>query len=484
MKGGIVGAVVGIAIAIVGAYVYNLSQDKGFNKNVTEKGNTGVGDSAGNGQTTQPSNPQSHKGSNKNITEKGNTGVGDSAGNGQTTQPSNPQSHKGSNKNVTEKGNTGVGNSAGNGQTTPPTPSSMEPIVKKTIKPQAVDRVFPKVMKGNFAMVGRGEDAKWGIGRAANFQYNIFILAESEIISKEAREDGIIRVVEKRTFNKVQDSVVVSDVDLKLAIDTLPVGTFSKMIDGVAVGYTSLTGDAVTGATVVAGKNYLVEKLRSIDGLSARKLLGFIGFQPTPDIDAALNKLARSQFTKALGVVRSISGKSYVISYYQEKNGQPLLVTFKNADGSEVTDDEEKMILKRVNAFIDYNVVPDEDCRPGDTWTIAAEDMQEVFDPFVDGTYTGNIKANRKSNAENGDWTVEMSPSSINVIADNGSTTGSLQLNRGRALVNPEKLSVNEMFVAGKAKIAKTSRHHLLFTARIDGLCDFQGRVVTTPKEK
>lgn len=374
--------------------------------------------------------------------------------------------------------------------TTPPAtnpPVAVPPpleVKKKPIKPQAVDRVFPKIMKGNFAMVGRGEDAKWGIGKVANFQYNIFILAESEIISKEALKNGTIKVEEIRTFNKVQDSIVVSNVDFKLAIDTLPIDTFSKMIDGVAVGYTSFTGDAAGGAAIVEGKRYLEEKLRSIDGTSVRQLLGIVGFQPTPDIEAMLNRMASAQFTKALGVVRSISGKSYKITYYQEKNGQPLMVTFKHADGSEITEEEERMILKRINAFIDYNVVPDGECRPGDSWSIAAEDMQEVFDPFVDGTYTGNIKAIRKSNAENGDWSIAMSPSSINVVADNGATTGSLQLNRGYAFVNPEKLCVNEMFVEGKAKLAKTSRHHLLFTARIDGLCDFQGRIVTTSKGK
>ena len=438
MKSGIIGAVVGIAITVACVLVYTSAKKP----QVDPK---------------QPKPPVAVT----NATNQGTVSSANANNNGENKTVSTPATN------------------------TPPEEKNvpMVPVKKKTIKPQAVDRVFPKVMKGNFAMVGRGEDAKWGIGRAANFQYNIFILAESEIISKKAMKNGTIKVVEKRTFNKVQDSLVVSDVDFKLAIDTLPVDTFSKMIDGVAVGYTSLTGDAATGAMVVAGKNYLVEKLRSANGLSARKLLGMVGFKPTPDVEQALNNLATSHFTKALGVVRAISGKSYIITYYQEKNGQPLMVTFKNADGSEVTDDEEKMILKRVNAFIDYNVVPDGNCRPGDSWTIAAEDMQEVFDPFVDGTYTGNVKATRRSNAENGDWTVEMSPSAVNVIADNGTTAGSLQLNRGKALVNPEKLSVNEMFVAGKANLKKTSRHHLLFTARIDGLCDFQGRIVTTPKE-
>lgn len=364
-----------------------------------------------------------------------------------------------------------------------PKSAPMAPVKKKTIKPVAVNRVFPKIVKGNFAMIGHGEDAKWGIGRAANFQYSVFVIAESQILSKKALPNGTIKVEEIRTFNKVQDSLVVSEVDFKLALDTLPIDTFSKMIDVVAIGWTSLTGDAATGAAVITTKKYFEQKLRSVDGIGVRKLLGMIGFQPTPDVEAMLNKLAGNEITRALGGIRHISGKSYRVTYYQEKTGQPLMVTFKNKDGSDVTDEEEKMVLRRINAFIDYSVVPNTECRPGDTWTIAAEDMQEVFDPFVEGKYSGDIKATRKSDATNGDWRVEMAPSTIRVIADNGTTTGTLQLKQGKAVVNPEKISINEMFVAGKANLIKLSKHHWLFTARIDGLCDFQGRVVTETKE-
>ena len=364
------------------------------------------------------------------------------------------------------------------------TSGPMKPIGKKPIKPAALDRVFPKIMKGNFAMTGHGEDAKWGIGRAANFQHTLFVLAESEILSKKTLSGGTIKVEEIRTFHKVQDSLVVSDVDFKLALNTLPIETFSKMIDYAVDAWEVTTGDVPTGVMVKGAKNYFEKQLRAVDGISVRKLLGMGGLQPTPEVEATLNQIAASRLTRALGGTRRISGKSYRVTYFQEKSGQPLMITFKNRDGSDVTDDEEKMILRRVNAFIDYNVVPNTECRPGDSWTVAAEDMQEVFDPFVEGRYSGDIKATRKSNAGNGDWRIELAPSTIRVIADNGTTTGTLQLKQGRAAVNPGKVTINEMFVDGNANLSKLSRHHWLFTARIDGLCDFQGRVVTESKEQ
>ena len=48
---------------------------------------------------------------------------------------------------------------------------------------------------------------------------------------------------------------------------------------------------------------------------------------------------------------------------------------------------------------------------------------------------------------------------------------------------DPKLLIVNDLFVEGKANLQKLSRHHWLFTARISGECDFQGRVVTVKKK-
>lgn len=372
------------------------------------------------------------------------------------------------------------GGGTGGGQTEISKP--MPPVKKDPVPVSAVDRVVSRTMKGEFGLTGRGEDAKWGIARTANFKYTVIVVADSEILNKEVLPGGEIKVTEVRTFNKVQDSIVVSDVDMKLSLDTLPIKVFSQAIDAAVTIWTSMTGDAAGGATVLCTKNYVMEKLKSVDGTSVRALLGAAGLKPAPELEAAVNQIANAHVLKALGGVRAISGKSYKIIYYQKATGQPLYVKFTYKDGKEVTDEEEQMVLKRVNAFIDYNMVPNTDCMPGDNWTIQARDMQEVFDPYVEGTYSGSVRAMRKANTQNGDWMIELSPSVIDVVNDDGNTTGHMNLERGYAAVNPKLVSINDLFVEGKAKLEKLSKHHWLFTSRISGECNFQGKVVTTHK--
>ncbi len=375
------------------------------------------------------------------------------------------------------------GGSGGNGDSRGKNDVKSMPVIQRDPVPvSAVDRVVPRSMKGEFGLVGCGEDAKWGVARIANFKYTVIVVADSKILKKEVLPGGEIKVTEIRTFNKVQDGIVVSDVDMKLALDTLPIKVFSQAIDAAVTLWTSMTGDAAGGATVLASKNFVMEKLRNIDGIGVRALLGAAGLKPAPEMEAAINQIANAHVLKALGGVRAISGKSYKITYYQKATGQPLYVKFTYKDGTEVTNKEEQMVLKRVNAFIDYNMVPNTDCMPGDNWTIQARDMQEVFDPYVEGAYSGSVRAMRKANSQNGDWVIELSPSVIDVVNDNGNTTGHMNLERGYAAIDPKLVSINDLFVEGKAKLEKLSKHHWLFQSRISGECNFQGKVVTTHK--
>ena len=360
----------------------------------------------------------------------------------------------------------------------------LPPIKKKPVPASAVDRVIPRILKAEFAMTGKGRDAKWGIGKLANFQYTVCVEAKSEILSKETLPTGKIEVHEKRTFIRVYDSIVASDVDFILALDTLPMNEFSKAIDATGVLVSSWSGNPAAGAVIIASKNNLYRRLEKADGKGLRALLGWFGVQPKADVEAKLNELAGNQLTKAIGMMRTISEKSYLINYLQEESGQPMMVDFKNSDGSEITDEEEQMVLKRVNAFIDYHLVPDKECSPGDNWTVYAEDMQELFDPFVDGKYTGKISVVRKSNAENGDWVIDMQPGTVNIIGEGGTSAGSLRIENGSAKIDPKNVSLNDIFVKGTGKMQKLTRHHLLFTAKIDGWCKFHGRAVTVPLEE
>lgn len=360
----------------------------------------------------------------------------------------------------------------------------MEELVKDSVPASAVDRVKSRVMRGEFQLTGHGEDAKWGVTKTATFLCTGIVIADSEIVSKEALPDGKIRITEIRTFKTVQDSIVVSDVDIKLAMfDTLPLKSFSSMVDAAAIVWASMTGDAGSSAAVLTGKNYVENKLRDIDGTGIKSLLGATGLEAPEAVRNTFDKIAGAAFRKALGGIRPISGKSYKITYYQEASGKPLYVKITYSNGEEVTDEEEQMVLKRVNAFIDYDVLPDLDCEPGDTWTVETRNIQELFDPFAEGSCSGAIAVERRVNTPDGDWDLQLKPSVINVINAGNNTTGYYNLHRGYARINPEEATVSELFGTGTARMQKISKRHWLFTARINGECEFQGKLVSSRKE-
>ena len=109
------------------------------------------------------------------------------------------------------------------------TPS--EPIKKASVPTSAVDRVASRKIKGEFGITGKGEDAKWGVSKTANFKYTVIVSADSKILSKKVINGEAIKITEIRKFDKIQDSLIVSNVDFQLAMDTLPLETFSSAID-------------------------------------------------------------------------------------------------------------------------------------------------------------------------------------------------------------------------------------------------------------
>ena len=81
--------------------------------------------------------------------------------------------------------------------------SPMETLIKDSVPASAVERVNSRIMRGEFQLTGRGEDAKWGVTKTATFICTGIVVADSEIISKEALPDGKIKITEIRTFETV-----------------------------------------------------------------------------------------------------------------------------------------------------------------------------------------------------------------------------------------------------------------------------------------
>lgn len=354
--------------------------------------------------------------------------------------------------------------------------------VKRSSMPQETLERLPEVQssrtnKGRFIISGRGEDANWGFSKEANFRYTADVVADSKILEKKSLPGGGIKVVERRTFRDVRDSIIVSEADLKLSLKTVNIKLISKAIDLACATWGVATGDATLSAGVKVTKDLAERKLKEVDGKGIRSLLGVVGLDIGEKWEKKINEIASRYTTKALGNIRRISGKSYLVTYYQAKNSDPMYATFKNEDGSEITDEEEQLILRRVNAFMDYCLVPDKKCRPGDTWKVQSEDFQELFDPFVDGDYTGTLTLKREENNEDGSWVISVKPAEVRVISSNGKTTGELNVKSGCAEVNPKTVMLESMFVNGDANLMKKSKHHWLFTAHLGGDCEFEGQL-------
>ena len=341
-------------------------------------------------------------------------------------------------------------------------------------------RLHNKIVKGTIEITGRGSNAKRGYAHEANFKYALFVVFKSEIKEKR-EEDGKLVVEEIRTFETVSDNLVISDAKLKLAVyETLPVKTFVTIVDTACavVGVFGAPGSKAVAATVAASTHIADTMLKSIDGAQLSDLWGISPDIGEKELLESIKNVGGD--TRAISCIRALSGKSYKITYYLNKEKAPMMMTMTYADGKPVENEEEKMVLQRANIFMDYHIMPDKNAK---SWDVNANDMQELFDPFVDGSYRGSVKVTRGAD-QDGCWNLAMSPSNIAISSEDGQSIGSLTLDEGIALVNPDNYHIKEMRGRGRLNVRKKSKHHLMCTMTISGECEFRGRLVMTDLPK
>ena len=375
---------------------------------------------------------------------------------------------------------------------TPPEPPLPPPdpgtVKMKPIKGDRVERVVSRNSDAVFKMTGKGSDANWGFRKSVNFQYVVAFKSESKVLSNTVnKETGEIKVEEMRTFTSFIDKVDVSDVDIKLDLDSLGFGKIKQVVTLLAAAADALIPHKTGGKAkpLVEGG---VQVIQGLDGTSIRKgaeeLAQLHGIAIPPVVDEYLNGLASKKLREVLRAKRSIEGKSYKFTYWQRSTGVPLYVKFTYADGSEVTDEEERMVLRRANAFIDSAITPSEiDTSVGAKWVVDVREFQEMFDPFADGEYMGDVMVERRDNDDEGNWLIGFQPATLRTVGDDGTETGRIQLERGSVHLDPNTRAVLNVVGSGTAVAKRTSKHHLLFTARIEGACRFEGRLVSEPKE-
>ena len=337
-------------------------------------------------------------------------------------------------------------------------------------------------LKGLVEITGRAVHAEKGHEVSANFYYVTQIDYESLVKSRAVTPGGEIKVVETRRYTQCNDRITLSHCDMKLALcETLPIDQVEPYVSAVATLVSSSLGFGGTGGAVV---KTCVKVLHTIDGISFKDTMsaisGFFGRQAPSKTEDWVESLVKEnvdcKYAEVKKAVQEVSGKTYVVTYYQDSQGKPMRVKFEREDKSPLTENE-CHILRKMNVFLSCNVIPSTDIKEGDSWRVNVGDLRGVVSTFSGGNNVkGELTAVRRED-KNGLWNIELQGGRVAVLnEDTGMEDGTFEINGGKALATPGNgnLRVFEMAGSGKLRVRKTKSLFSLFdfVKRTEGDCD------------
>lgn len=348
-----------------------------------------------------------------------------------------------------------------------------------SVTPEDVERLPDNTqhLKGLVEITGRAVHAEKGHEVSANFYYVTQIDYESLVDSRAVTPGGEIKVVEKRRYTQCNDRITLSNYDMKLALDeTLPIDQVEPYVTAVAT-----LGFGAAGGAVV---KTCVKVLHTIDGISFKDTMsaisGFFGRQAPSKTEDWVESLVKEnvdcKYAEVKKAVQEVSGKTYVVTYYQDSQGKPMRVKFEREDKSPLTENE-CHILRKMNVFLSCNVIPSTDIKEGDSWRVNVGDLRGVVSTFSGGNNVkGELTAVRRED-KNGLWNIELQGGRVAVLnEDTGMEDGTFEINGGKALATPDNgnFRVFEMAGSGKLRVRKTKSLFSLFdfVKRTEGDCD------------
>lgn len=379
-------------------------------------------------------------------------------------------------------------------------------VERRPLEPEATKRLHngPVVISSLFEASGKAEYASGGKTVRGSYLYNTTVVAQSEVKEKEADEQtGTVRVVERRKFLQSRDSISLTDVDVAIALDTLPVdqvrvwvdnacnlvGGASAIISSVApltAPFMAIAGGAAVTAKATVASAFAM--LYKIDGVSARTMLGAFGVEIPQNLEEFANKWVsqkvKNQLSSVHNAIQSIEGKAFLITYTQNEKGLPLKVDYANEDGTPITDAEWE-ILRSANVFLDSNMVPDTRCRVGDAWMVWADEVQELFGAAGEGRAEGKIRVERVKDQPNGDWSLQIEPAEIQFRTNDGTVAGKMNIREGNGLVDAKNASVKSLqaTATGNLRSLNKKRHFLFFdfVKRFEGNSNLRFTLTANP---
>ena len=368
----------------------------------------------------------------------------------------------------------------------------------RPLEPEATKRLHegPVTVTSLFEASGKGEWADNGFSRRGRYHYTIAVKAKSEVLDKnEEAATGEIFVKERRTFMESRDNISLSEVDVALALDTLPVDQIHDwvmsaggLVASIAAKLGQLQVAAGAGVAVAAVEGWY-RTAKAIDGTSIRDILGWFDVKVPPALDdwasQQLEKIVKDALekSKVRAVIQSIEGKSFLITYTQEASGKPVDIQYENEDGSPISD-EEWEILRQANLFLDQDMVPDTRKEIGESWDVWADEIQSLFGLSSTGRAEGKIVVTRGPDKD-GDWTLELEGTEISFRGDDGSTSGRMTFKEGNGLVDGTDHYVKALHATATGSLASMNRkRHAMFfdfVKRLDGKANIRFSLVTEP---
>lgn len=361
-------------------------------------------------------------------------------------------------------------------------------VVEQELPPvekDAVDRLprkdEPQGLASLFEVTGKGTLAAIGGAGDVSFYYLMKTIATSKIEDKEEFESGKIKVTEIRSFSEATEIMKVSDVNLRVDLSTVPLDAIANtgyLIGGIASLFDPNIGLAI-GETVAEFRN----TVDSFDGANAKPafdmLKGF-GIDVQRIISEPVEGYLKGLLNEVHSHVNAVKGKSYRFIYWTDKAGEPLRVRYENVDHSPISP-EEQNVLNYVNLFIDCHVLPDKNCRPGDSWTINPASMGAMFGAVADGKFSGEVRVRRGNDLPDGNWSLYVDPTIITLYSEDRRPVGNVKLGGGKGIGDGRRAILRELQIDGKGKLRKRESDTYLwfyeFITKTEGDCQFRSTI-------
>ena len=338
----------------------------------------------------------------------------------------------------------------------------------------------PQDVTTRFEAKGRGTLATAGGAGDVDFYYLMKTVATSTIEDKKEFDSGKIKVSEIRSFSEATEIMAVTNANVRVDLSTLPLDAIENT--GYLIGGVAALFDPELGADIVDTVADLRDIVDSVDGTDAKPvfdLLKSFGIDVEQIVAKPVEEYLKGVLEEVHSHVNAVQGKSYRFIYWTDKEGEPLRVKYENVDHSPISL-EEQNVLNYVNLFIDCQVLPKKDCRPGESWKIDPASIGTMFGAVADGTCSGDVIVHRGNDLPDGNWSLSVNPATI-TFYDGQRPVGNVKIDGGKGIGDGRRAVLRELQIDGTGKLRKKDSETVLwfyeFITKTEGDCQFRSTI-------